>query len=474
LSYDGNGNILALQRFGAAADEPEDDFRYEYDGNKLMTLRTAQNPAGHSFEYDLNGNMTKDGLNSLQLEYNFLNLTGKVSDMSDNTLASYKWLADGTKIGVKDATGSQGFEYIGSLIYKYVNGELQLESAGFGGGRIQVSNGSNGNIYTPNYYITDHLGSTRAVVTANPDAPTGFDVLERNNYQPFGMPWQHTMAQISDNRYLYNGQELQTIGLPETTYFFDYGARVYDSFLIRWKTQDKMSEMRYFSTPYGYCLGNPILNIDFYGLIDWKTVWNGSVAMTGGIIATAGGAFLSASTGGVGAALGGVALMTGGLTTAGFGFTQIVDGFANDGGELVTEGAPEGYLEVTGMAADKIMENENGEGRSVGKMLDGATGLVAGKPKSLMDAIGIVFSAGQVAEGATELYKASEKSAQSATESVNSRPNYLNMDNAAGLNDDVSDNALWRPYSKHWEKYDTIMRYKQFETIELRDQSFVK
>lgn len=33
---------------------------------------------------------------------NFLNLTGAVRDMSDNVQATYCWLADGIKVGVKN------------------------------------------------------------------------------------------------------------------------------------------------------------------------------------------------------------------------------------------------------------------------------------------------------------------------------------------------------------------------------------
>ncbi len=122
--------------------------------------------------------MTKDGLNALNLEYNYLNLTAEVTDLSDNTLAQaqYRWLADGSKAGVRNnPTGSSGLEYLGSLVYKRDNTGLKLESAGFGGGRIEVSQGTVGNVYTPNYYITDHLGARQPfpAATSPPSAPAG-------------------------------------------------------------------------------------------------------------------------------------------------------------------------------------------------------------------------------------------------------------------------------------------------------------
>jgi RHS repeat-associated protein len=151
------------------------------------------------------------------------------------------------------------------LVYKYVNGELQLESAGFGGGRIIASEGSNGAIYEPHYFITDHLGSTRAIVKPNATSESGLEVLERNDYLPFGMKWQNPNALISDNRWLYNGKELQTVGLPAGVHFLDYGARVYDPEIIRLKTQDKLATQYYSTSPYAYVGNNPTKYLDVGG-----------------------------------------------------------------------------------------------------------------------------------------------------------------------------------------------------------------
>ena len=101
--------------------------------------------------------------------------------MSDNVKATYRWLANGMKAGVKNAAGTSGFEYMGSLVYQRVNGDLQLESAAFGGGRIMVSHGSP-TVYTPNYFLTDHLGSTRVVYD-------GSQHVARNDFYPYGMRW---------------------------------------------------------------------------------------------------------------------------------------------------------------------------------------------------------------------------------------------------------------------------------------------
>jgi RHS repeat-associated protein len=196
--------------------------------------------------------MTLDGLNALQLEYNFLNLTGEVSDSSGDPLATYTWLADGTKVGVVDDDG-HGLEYTGSLIYKRNGTSLELESTSFGGGRIEVSEGTSGNVYTPNYFLTDHLGSTRAVVTPNGT------VRERNDYHPFGLRWSNANTQVSDNRFRFSGKEEQALfDLP----YQDFGARFFGGKLPIFTTPDPRATDYYPISLYAYVANNPVKHTD--------------------------------------------------------------------------------------------------------------------------------------------------------------------------------------------------------------------
>ena len=193
---------------------------------------------------------------------------GKVRSSVDNSLlATYWWLADGRKSSVTDSAG-QGFHYLGSLVYKPTGasgpGAVELESAAFGGGRINKT--SNG--YEVSYFVTDHLGSTRATVNG-----TG-TVTSRNNYLPFGLQWSDPGAPVSTNRWLYNGKELQTTGFADIAGIFDFGWRMNDSRIVRWKNLDKFSDKFYPWSPYNYTLNNPIrfidpdgrLTTDFYNL----------------------------------------------------------------------------------------------------------------------------------------------------------------------------------------------------------------
>ncbi|MDR1671657.1 MAG: hypothetical protein LBR57_03965 [Alistipes sp.] len=204
------------------------------------------------FAYDANGNMKTNEREGLDYGYNFLNLTAEARDLSDNVLAQYRWLADGTKAGVRDtAAGANGYEYLGSLVYKRLNGQLQLESAAFGGGRIEVSQGSSGASYTPNYYLTDHLGSTRVIWNGS--------TAIRSDFTPFGTRWTNGAAAAS--RYQFTGYEDQPL-LDDK--YMDAGARFYNH--MTFNTIDPLAEARPRESPYAYTGNNPINRIDPTGL----------------------------------------------------------------------------------------------------------------------------------------------------------------------------------------------------------------
>jgi RHS repeat-associated protein len=113
------------------------------------------------------------------------------------------------------------------------------------------------------------LGSTRAVVTL---AENGYNVVEHNDYFPFGGRWNAGSSAISDNRFRFSGKEGQGLfGLPYT----DFGFRMYDPAIGRWITQDPLAEEYYPFSPYAYTANNPIKFIDPNGL--WIEVWGDGI-----------------------------------------------------------------------------------------------------------------------------------------------------------------------------------------------------
>ena len=86
-SYDRNGNILTLKRYGATTAAPQDNLSYTYTGNKLTQLNS------YEYSYDANGNMTSDGRRNLSFTWNYLNLPATIvnNEGSSNDNPS-RWL----------------------------------------------------------------------------------------------------------------------------------------------------------------------------------------------------------------------------------------------------------------------------------------------------------------------------------------------------------------------------------------------
>ena len=273
LSYDRNGNLQTFIRYENGAGVSNST--YNYSGNRLVSYRPGtvfereDGDAGEIIlpkkgivfpltvqlhEYDANGNVTKDWERGLDMSYNCLNLLEYASDNDANAI-NYCYLADGTKLSATTADDC-GFSYRGSFTYRTDESsqpDRVFESTPFGGGRIV---GTVDDETEVRYFLTDHLGSVRAVVNS------GCEVLERNDYQPFGKRWVTPSMPVSDNRDRFNGKEDQSFaGLP----FSDYGARMYDYERGRWLTQDRFAEKYYSIGQYNYCAGNPVNYIDIKG-----------------------------------------------------------------------------------------------------------------------------------------------------------------------------------------------------------------
>ena len=250
LSFDRNGNILTLKRYGTSVAAPQDNLAYTYEGNKLMQLN------GSTYQYDANGNMTHDGRRGLDLSWNHLNLPSSIcSDEDEDALVNYTYLADGTKVITQQPATGEGYAYLGSATYKLVNNVWTLESVPFTGGRFIAGATGGMDEYR---YITDHLGSTRVIVTS-----TDYHEVEHNDYYPFGMRIADSgLPTTQNNRWRFSGKEIQTLG---NIGLIDFGARMYDDYIGRWITQDPIAGKYLELTPFGYCGDEPVSRIDSDG-----------------------------------------------------------------------------------------------------------------------------------------------------------------------------------------------------------------
>lgn len=266
-SYDLMGNMLSMRRNGlqdGGTFGEIDNVCFMYNGNQLVKAdNRVESPtykdawyfadgtsASKEYEYDENGNMTRDMNKGIsKIEYNSLNLPtiiqfggGKsilyIYDAAGNKLkAIYRTTLPGTELTL---------EYCDNMIYE--NGELKQVLVD--GGYVSFTNGKA--VY--HYYLKDHLGSNRVVVNHDSGA-----VEQVNHYYPYGgLMAESTGGSVQ--RYKYNGKELDRMhGLD----WYDYGARWYDG--TRFLTVDsKANKFNAFST-YIYCLDNPVCLIDIDG-----------------------------------------------------------------------------------------------------------------------------------------------------------------------------------------------------------------
>lgn len=237
ITYDLMGNIQSLKR---------DDLvrNYSYSGNQLS--KTTGGPEHDVYTYDANGNAIVDGRNGQAIEYNDLNLPVKITGLD----LSYVYDASGDKLKKK----SKGVvtDYIGGI--QYAAGEIEFIQTEEG---VARRNGAN---YSYEYNLHDHLGNVRYSFYKNP--VTGkIERLQSDDYYPFGLRKSSGSPVSLNNKYLYNGKELQ-----EELGQYDYGARFYDPVIGRWNGIDLLAGSHPSATPYHYVFNNPINIIDPLGL----------------------------------------------------------------------------------------------------------------------------------------------------------------------------------------------------------------
>mgnify|MGYP001202166004 FL=1 len=265
ITYDKNGNILTLNRYGhhSGGTVLFDQLSYQYDGNRLMRVIDANpnsflsgefcNTAAPHLQnsYDANGNLTFDVDRNMLLFYNDDNLPTNIS--FSNWAMTNGYRVDGVKMSksIYNAEGRTVLqeEYFGNLVLNFGKPVRILHADGV----IELNASLQPTFY---YYLKDHLGNIRAVVS--PTATNSVHIDQTSEYYPFGMNISKNFTSTSINKYKYNGKEEQEM----PGHWLDYGARFYDPQMGRWHSVDPSAEKYSSWSPYNYAFNNPLNVID--------------------------------------------------------------------------------------------------------------------------------------------------------------------------------------------------------------------
>ncbi|MFA5670646.1 MAG: DUF6443 domain-containing protein, partial [Balneolaceae bacterium] len=287
LTYDKNGNITTLKRYGQEElGQPIeiDDLTYTYTANQLQTVTDAtNNPEGFNdgnttgvdYVYDTFGNIIQDKNKGItNVKYNHLNLPVEISFASGKI--NYTYDATGSKLKkVVTPTGgaAQTTDYLHG--FEYENTELKTFPHPEG---YVKKDGAN---YIYHYIYRDHLGNNRLVyadLNGNGIIDPASEIIEENNYYPFGLKHKgYNELPGAGYKYKFLNKEYEdSFGLNVTETDF----RQYDAAIGRFNVMDMLSELAPNQTPYRYGFNNPVYWQDKTGLFEsrgaaqeWIDTW---------------------------------------------------------------------------------------------------------------------------------------------------------------------------------------------------------
>ncbi|MFY7815774.1 MAG: RHS repeat-associated core domain-containing protein, partial [Chryseobacterium taeanense] len=295
IAYDLNGNITNLKRTASLEGNTTagliDNLTYAYfnnnSSNRLRPVtdsstdyRGYPETSGVEIGYDDNGNMTsQEDKGILQIDYNFLNLPDYMKFKQGLALRSgivrentiYLYRADGTKLrktynyappnplGTINELSTKLTEYLDSFQYESKaigrkgSAVLTLSFVPTAEGYYNFEN----NKYIYNY--ADHLGNTRLSYFNN---GSSVEVLEENNYYPFGLKHEgyNALAGNSAYQYKFQGQELQETG------WYSFKWRNYMPDVGRFFNIDPLAEKYEDYTPYQFSSNQPVHGREIEGL----------------------------------------------------------------------------------------------------------------------------------------------------------------------------------------------------------------
>ncbi len=281
VTYNANGSITSLLRNGMRNDGtfgPIDDLAVEYDGNRLLKVTDDAEAVNYNgaldfddgedadceYRYDSDGALTYDGNRGITgITYDYGHHPSSIVFRTKKKGIYYDYTPGGRKLSshhVAFIPNGNGTNRLIESTDLYVDGLVLRDGKPlmwlFDGGYVSLD--ANGSPTGWNYYVADHLGSTRKVVGSDNS------IKETINYYPFGSEMRmENPAQMAGEflqPYRFTGKELDRVnGLN----MYDFGARWYDvAGVPMWTSVDPLAEKYYHVSPYAYCGGDPVNFVD--------------------------------------------------------------------------------------------------------------------------------------------------------------------------------------------------------------------
>lgn len=293
ITYDANGNIATLKRYGFQVAGSTfgliDNLSYQYNGNFLGSVNDATTTHGqmdfkdngstgtNEYTYDASGNIKSNpNKNITNITYNHLNLPTQINFGATNKI-EYTYDAAGVRLRKKVTQGATVItkNYAGIFEYNTTN---ELELMHTSEGRC-VLTGVAVPEFRYEYQYTDNTGNVVMAFSDmdyNGTVDPNNEVLQQNSYYGFGMRMEGLNAsQIGvEHKYKFGNKEFSDeLGLNE----YDFGARFYDPAIARWGCIDPMADAAPNWTPFRYCFNNPITVIDPTGMMETGAAGTGTI-----------------------------------------------------------------------------------------------------------------------------------------------------------------------------------------------------
>jgi hypothetical protein len=277
MSYDKNGNINTLQRFGVNGSSFGliDNLSYNYgnSGNRLGFVNDAiignpnvgdfknLNTINDDYEYWPNGGLKTDKNKEISLiEYDtYLNKVKKVN-WADGRWLTFSYNGAGELIQRKNSTGDT-WDYANGLIYKNA-APYQITTSE---GRIVNNSGTWGY----EYEYRDHLGNLRLSYTKENG---NLKINQMNTVDPWGFEIETlTFSKENSQNFVFQNQEkIKDFGLDIN--WFKY--RPFDPQLGRgWQT-DRLAAKYSHNSPYAFSENKVTSHIELDGLEAVKLPWH--------------------------------------------------------------------------------------------------------------------------------------------------------------------------------------------------------